>query len=42
MERLVILAVALVIAGFLSGGVYQVSAGQSGSYITNRLTGSVL
>jgi hypothetical protein len=41
MGRLIILAVAIVIAGFLSGGVYQISAGQSGSYVVNRYTGSV-
>jgi hypothetical protein len=41
MERLIILALAIVTGGFLCGGIYQVSAGQAGSYVVNRFTGSV-
>lgn len=41
MDRLYILAIAIVIAGALSGGVYSVSArGNAGIAVINRFTGS--
>jgi len=41
MDRLIILAVALVIAGFLNGGgLYTVSNGQATTHIINRFTGA--
>ncbi|MGY3075350.1 hypothetical protein ACVWZZ_001721 [Bradyrhizobium sp. LM6.10] len=42
MDRLFVLAGAIVLAGFLSGGVYSVTGGERGnSTIINRFTGSV-
>ena len=40
MDRLVILAVAIVIAGGLSGGIYTTVGTQGTSMIVNRFTGS--
>jgi hypothetical protein len=41
MDRLYILAIAIVIAGALSGGVYSVTTmGNNGSAVINRFTGS--
>jgi hypothetical protein len=41
MDRLYILAIAIVIAGALSGGVYSVAGtGTGGSIMFNRFTGS--
>jgi hypothetical protein len=39
MDRLLILAMAIVIAGALSGGLYTTS-GSNGVYVVNRFTGS--
>jgi hypothetical protein len=42
MDRMIILAIAVVIAGALSGGIYAVSgAGAANAFVVNRLTGSV-
>jgi hypothetical protein len=42
MDRLIILAVAVAIAGVLSGGIYAVSgAGAPNAFVVNRFTGSV-
>jgi|tagenome__1003787_1003787.scaffolds.fasta_scaffold20949336_5 hypothetical protein len=40
MDRLIILAIALVIASVLNGGIYTVSGGQATTHIINRFTGS--
>lgn len=41
MDRLYILAAALVLAGFLSGGIYTASGGGNGaSIVVNRFTGA--
>lgn len=39
MDRLYILAIALVLAGAMSGGVFSVSHGNGNSTIINRFTG---
>jgi hypothetical protein len=41
MDRLMILAVAIVIAGALSGGVYSASGSYSNAIVINRFTGTV-
>jgi hypothetical protein len=41
MDRMTVFAVGLVIAGLLSGGIYQISDAGTGSYaVVNRFTGS--
>ena len=41
MDRLFIFAIAIVLAGFLSGGVYSVAdSGNTGAVIVNRFTGN--
>lgn len=41
MDRLFILAAALVVAGFLSGGLYTVAGqGTGGALVVNRFTGN--
>lgn len=41
MDRLMILAIALLFAGFLSGGIYTTSPqGNAGAVIVNRFTGN--
>jgi hypothetical protein len=40
MDRLIILAIAIAIAGGLSGGVYSVSGGNGSSFVINRFTGA--
>ncbi len=40
MDRLYILAVALVLAGFLSGGIYTVTGAGNSGIIVNRFTGN--
>jgi hypothetical protein len=40
MDRLYVLAIAIVIAGALSGGVYSVSGANGSAHIVNRFTGS--
>jgi hypothetical protein len=42
MDRLIILAIAIVIAGFLYGGIYAVSgSGSAFPVVVNRFTGQV-
>ena len=42
MDRLIILAIAIVIAGALSGGLYSISGTGNGmSMVINRFTGTV-
>jgi hypothetical protein len=40
-QQVYILAAAIVISGFLIGGIYDISAGQFGSYKINKFTGTV-
>jgi hypothetical protein len=41
MDRMIIFGVAVVIGGFLVGGIYQISDAGTGSYaIVNKFTGS--
>lgn len=42
MDRMFFLAIAIVIAGFLNGGVYSMATGPNdGLMVVNRFTGSV-
>lgn len=41
MDRLYILAAALALAGFLSGGIYTVTGSLGNAVVINRFTGSV-
>ncbi|MGH2198718.1 hypothetical protein ACQ1Z2_14315 [Enterococcus faecalis] len=40
MDRIYVLAAAIVLAGFLSGGVYSVTGTGNSGMIVNRFTGS--
>jgi hypothetical protein len=40
MDRIYILAIAIVIAGALSGGLYTAAGGNGSGYVINRFTGS--
>jgi hypothetical protein len=43
MDRLYVLAIAILLSGILSGGVYTIAAAGNGStLVMNRFTGSVL